>query len=214
MTVIRTLHGAGNDRALHRLACHPGVDAIEADVWLRDSTLEAHHERPLPGLPLLIGRNGLRRRRQPITLDELAGAVQDCSALLLDLRSWIGDPAPAVAHLLLGLESAPSIAVTCESWPTADRLRAWIPELRVSYSVRSERQLRRFIAGRIDGTIAECGIAVRHTLLPDAGTVEAAQRWTNHLAVWTVDDVDRAMALARWGVDEIASNQLIVLNHP
>jgi hypothetical protein len=55
-------------------------------------------------------------------------------------------------------------------------------------------------------------VAIRHSLLLDAPTVEALREHTPRIAAWTVDDVDRAIDLASWGVDEVVSNRLHVLN--
>lgn len=214
MPVTRVLHAAGNYRDLHPLALHPAVDAIEADTWVRFGELVAHHERPLGRLPLMVHPRGLRRAlTDPVQFGELVLAVQGCAALVLDLRSWLGDPAPDVARVLLGLRDRSHIAVTCESWKVADRLRAWLPGQRVAYTVRSERDLRRYLTGRVSGAIPEpAPVAVRHTLLHSPGEVESLRRRAGHVAVWTVDDVDRAIELAGWGIDEIVSNRLQVLN--
>lgn len=213
MPVTRVLHAAGNYRDLHPLAAHPAVDAIEADVWIRTGKMVAHHERPLGALPLMLRRRGLRPPiRNPVRLDELLEAVRGHASLVLDLRSWFGDPAPDAARALHALPDRGGIAVTCESWTVAGRLRAWVPDLRVAYSVRSERQLRTFISGRMDGTLPPAAVAVRHTLLRSEEEVASLRRHATGLAVWTVDTVDRAIELAGWGVDEIVSNHLTVLN--
>ena len=213
MPVTRVLHAAGNVRDLHPLAGHPAVDAIEADVWVRSGRIVAHHERPLGAIPLLLHRRGLRLGRgNPVRLDELLRAIEGGASLVLDLRSWFGDPAPDVARELLPITDRSHIFVTSESWAVADRLCAWLPELQVAYSVRSERQLRRFIAGRMDGSLQQMAVAVRHTLLRSPAEVESLLRHARRVSVWTVDDVDRAIELVGWGVDEIVSNHVHVLN--
>lgn len=213
MPVTRVLHAAGNYRNLHPLAAHPAVDAIEADIWIRTGAIVVHHERPLGVLPLMLQRRGLRPPlANPVRLEELLEAVRGHASLLLDLRSWFGDPAPDAARALHALADREAVSVTCESWTVADRLHAWVPDLRVAYSVRSERQLRAFIGGRLDGTLPEVAVAVRHTLLRSADEVASLRRHAAGVAVWTVDAVDRAIELAGWGVDEIVSNQLTVLN--
>ena len=213
MSITRVLHAAGNYRDLHPLAQHPAVDAIEADIWVRSGRLVAHHERPLGAVPLLLHAHGLRfARATPVRLDELLRAVEGCATLNLDLRSWFGDPAPDVARALLPLPDHSQLSVTCESWRVAERLRAWLPDLAVAYSLRSERQLRRYVSGCMDGSIAETPVAVRHTLLHSASEVQSLRGRAGRVAVWTVDDIDRAIELLGWGVDEIVSNHLQVLN--
>ena len=213
MSVTRVLHSAGNRRELHPLARHPAVDAIEADLWVRGGRLVAHHERPLGAIPLLLHRRGLSLSpRDPVGLDELLDVVRGHSALVLDLRSWFGDPSPDVARELLALPDRSHLSVSCEAWTVAARLRAWLPDLTVAYSLRSEQQLRRYIAGRIDGSIERTNVAVRHTLLHAASEVAALHLHAGRVAVWTVDDADRAIELVGWGVDEIVSGDLQVLN--
>jgi glycerophosphoryl diester phosphodiesterase len=213
MPVTRILHAAGNYRALHPLAEHPAVDAIEADVWVRSGRVVAHHERPLGAIPLMLHRRGLRPlRRNPVRLEELLEAVAGGASLVLDVRSWFGDPAPDVARELLAAPDRSHIFVTCESWGVADRLRAWLPDVHVAYSVRSERQLRTYVAGRLDGSTEVTGVAVRHTLLRSANEVESLRRLSGRVVAWTVDDVDRGLELVEWGLDGIVSNHLQVLN--
>ncbi len=212
MRVIRTLHAAGNGRHLHHLAKHPAVDAIEADVWLRGRRLVAHHERPLGKIPLAFDAGWLRFPvMHPVEFEELLAAVEGGATLVLDLRSWFADPAPEVASVLLRLPQIEHIVVTCEAWGVAERLRAWIPELRVAYSIRYERQLRQYIHGRMNGSISETSVVVRHSLLHHPGEVEALRRRSTLVGAWTVDDVERALELAEWGIDEITSNSLSVL---
>jgi hypothetical protein len=130
---------------------------------------------------------------------------------VLDLRSWVGDPAPDLVRILYPVRDRSHLIVTCESWSIADRLRAWLPRLRVAYSIRSEGQLRRYIQGRIDGALSETAVTVKHSLLRAPEEVESLLRWAGTVGVWTVDDVTRARELRDWGVHSITSNELAVL---
>lgn len=216
MTVTRILHGAGNARTgdldqLLALAQHPAVDAIEADVWVHNGALHAHHERPLGPLPLLVGPRGVRRRSNTLQLQTVLEAT-GTTGLVIDLRSWLGDPAPDLARALADEDVRARIRVTCEDWSIADRVRAWLPGVRVGYSVRTEAQLRAYLAGRDAGRLPETAVAVRHTLLHTADEVALLRERARRVNAWTVDDPDRALELASWGVDEITSNLLTVLN--
>ena len=204
-------------RDLLPLAAHPAVDAIEADVWVRGDRLVAHHDRPLGPLPFTIGRGGFHREtKDPVYLAEILEAVghrQPHTQLVLDLRSWIADPAPDLARALLRLPDRDHVVVSCEAWTNADRLRAWIPDLHVARSVRYEPQLRRYmLEANTTAAGATRPVAIRHTLLHSAEEVRAIRRHAGRVAVWTVDDVDRALDLAEWGVDAIVSNEITVLN--
>lgn len=209
MRTTRILHRAGNFQELLHLASHPAVDAIEADVWVRNGRLWAHHERPV-GRFLLNPRSVLGRHRVP--LEVILEAVQDRCEFIVDLRSWFGDPGPDLARTLaLQLDDFSHIHVTCEDWRIADQLREWLPGLQVAYSVRSAAQLRRYVDGVDGGTIRPTPVTVRHTLLdPDA--VRHLRARAGVVGAWTVDDVDRALELKSWGVDQVVSNYLVVLN--
>ena len=212
MPVTRILHRAGNISALLALARHPAVDAIEADVWVHGDVLLAHHERPLGPLPFVVGWNGFRRRGSALRLETILEATAGYADLIVDLRSWLGDPAPNLARAVSVEADRARIRVTCEDWRIADRVRAWAPGVRVGYSVRTEPQLRAYLAGREAGIIPETAVAVRHTLLHTADEVAVLRARARRVNAWTVDDVDRALELASWGVDEITSNHLTVLN--
>lgn len=208
----RILHRAGNFRELVAFLAHPAVDAIEADLWARSGRLLAHHPMAVPVLPLLIDRSGIYREPADwVQLADLLAETSGAGALVIDLKSRLADPAPDLAHALLPLPDRSHLIATCESWAVAERLRAWLPDLSVAYSVRSERQLRRYVAGRLAGTIARIPITVRHTLLHRPEEVRLLRAHAGFVGAWTVDDVRRARALAAWGVDAITSNDLAVL---
>lgn len=210
--LARILHGAGNFHELLAFLLHPSVDAIEADVWARNGHLLAHHPRPLPFLPLLFDRTGIYRHPPEwVRIDDLLRHVEGHGELVIDLKSWLSDPAPDLVRELEPLRNRSHLVVTCESWSVANRLRAWLPDLRIAYSVRSEGALRRYVRGRISGEILPMWVTVRHTLLHRPEEVEALRHWAGFVGAWTVDDEERALELCRWGVDAITSNDLAVL---
>src|SRR5690606_26683431 len=193
------LHGAGNFRDLLPLASHPAVDALEADVWVRGDRLVAHHDRPLGPLPLMVGPRGLRRRPAgPVRLDELLDAVDGYADLVVDLRSWFDDPASRLAHELMKVEERQHVAGTCEVWSRADRLREWLPDLRIGYSARNPGHFRRYLLERRSGRRARTSLAVRHSLLRSPEQIAALRREAGRVTAWTVDDVDRAVELVAW----------------
>lgn len=212
MSVTRILHRAGNFRDSLRYVTHPGVDAIEADIWVWNGHLVAHHDRPLGPLPFTFGWDGFHRRPREIHLDELLATVQGHAGLYIDLRSLFGDPAPELVREVARLEDRSHVKVTCESWSIADRLRVWMPSLRVAYSVRSEKQLARYLKERRAGVMPQTAVVVRHTLIESPADLEELRELSGEVGVWTIDDIDRAIELASWGVDELTSNNLTVLN--
>ncbi|MSQ31050.1 MAG: hypothetical protein EXR63_05470 [Dehalococcoidia bacterium] len=212
MAVTRILHAAGNLQATLALAEHPAIDAIEADLWVRAGHAYAQHARPLWPLPLAVSRRGVHTdARDGVTLANLLAAVHGRAELVIDLRSWLGDPAPDIAAALHRLPERSHVLITCEAWVIADRLRAWLPGVRVAYSVRSEGQLRRFVQGQIEGSLAPTAVMVRHTLLHSAAEVAGLRQWAPSVGAWTVDDPARAAELVAWGVDSLTSNSVGVL---
>ncbi len=213
MPVTRILHGAANHRDQLHLAAHPAVDVLEGDFWVRSGRAIAHHDRPLGPLPLLAGWRGLTRRpRDPVTLDELLAMLPDGVGLMLDLRSWFRDPAPDLAGVLAGIDDHSSIILSCERWELTDRMRGWLPSLPAAYSLKSPRHLERFIEGRRRGTLPPVQVSIRHSLLGGKQDIEQLHDLGARVSAWTVDDIDRALELAEWGVDAVISNRLQVLN--
>ena len=213
MPVTRILHGAANHRDQLHLAAHPAVDVLECDLWVRSGQAIAHHDRPLGPLPLLAGWQGVTRRpRDPVTLDELLALLADGAGLMLDLRYWFRDPAPDLAGVLAGIDDHSSIIVSCERWDLTDRMRGWLPTLPAAYSLKSPRQLQRFIEDRRRGTLPPVQVSIRHTLLTGKQDVAQLHDLGARVSAWTVDDIDRALELAEWGVDGLVSNRLQVLN--
>ena len=211
MAPIRILHRAGNFHDLLHLSEHPSVDALEADIWVMNGRLFAHHERPIGRF--LLGNRGLALGVDRVPLEVILEAVQGHSEFVIDLRSWFGDPAPDLARTLaLQLDDFSHIHVTCEAWRIADRLREWLPGLNVAYSIRSEKQLRRFIRDVDDKRIRPTPVTVRHTLLRSRRVVQELRARAGQVGAWTVDDVERGLELSTWDVDAIVSNQLTVLN--
>ena len=211
MRPTRVLHRAGNFHDLLHLAEHPAVDAIEADIWVMNGRLFAHHERPVGSL--FLHPRTLTGSVNRVPLEVILEAVQDRSEFVIDLRTWFGDPAPDLARVLaLQLDDFTHIQVTCESWAIADRLREWLPGIKVAYSIRKPAQFRRFIADVDSGTIRPTPVTVRHTLLRSPRLLEELRARAGRVGAWTVDDADRALELKAWGIDELVSNRLVVLN--
>ncbi len=213
MPLTRILHRAGNFHDLLHLASHPAVDAIEADVWVDDGNLYAHHERPLGRIPLLLKSTGFVGRGRRVPLEVILEAVAGKSEFIIDLRSWFGDPAPDLARVLATmLDDFTHIHVTCEAWLVADRLREWLPGIDVAYSIRSRRQLAGFIAQVDSGSRTPTPVTVRQSLIDTRTTLEALRARAGRVGAWTVDDVDRALELRSWGVDQLVSNRIAVLD--
>ena len=85
--------------------------------------------------------------------------------LILDVRSDGEDPAPEIARIVYPLHDRSRIVVACEDRSLMDRLRAWQPDLPVAHALSTEGALRRYIQGRINGSLPPMPVIVPEALL-------------------------------------------------
>lgn len=199
------------------LAVHPQVDAIEAPVT-------AVHGRVLDGAPAQPATRALRSlalrpwsRRDPrmhpmaeVDFSALTQAVGDHALLLIDLHGD-GDPAPLIAAALAPLPDRSHVQITCEHREIAERVRAWLPDTRVSLRISSERGLRAYIEAHIRQQAPPLPVGIHHTLLHSALELQALRQHAPYVRAWGVTEPERARTLATWGVEAIASPALAVL---
>ncbi len=216
MSLVRTLQRRGDLSTLTALVGHPTVDAISVEVEVRNARVVTASGRRRPRLPLprfasdRIGRSGERT-----ALDELVRVVFAASAetgLVLELGPSWADPAPDVAQRLLELPDHHGLTVSCDSWAVAERLRAWLPDLAVAYSIRQASALERFIDRSTSRGTEGISVSVREELIRSPADVRSLAAAAGSVAAWAVDDPDRGLDLAAWGIDAIGSNHLAVLN--
>ena len=210
MAVTRILHApAGDPGAALRYAGHPAVDAVEVDTWVRRQQPTVMPARRL------LGRVPLPARRLPDgaepTLVDLLQVLEGRGDLVIALQPEGGDPAADVARALHRVPHHSTVRARCSEWEVADRLQAWLPEARVAYTVRTERELRRYITERMAGARDERPLFVHHSLLHSPQEVEAVRAWAGWVGAFAVDDTARARDLAVWRVDALSSSYLTVL---
>ena len=80
------------------------------------------------------------------------------------------------------------------------------------YAASRRKNFAHALAARDAARLPQTSVAIRHTLLHSPDEVALLRARAGWVGAWTVDDADRALDLARWGVDEITSNDLTVLN--
>lgn len=214
MPVTRILHRAGDHTELHRLAGHPAVDAIALDAWVRGRHVTVQPgRRPGPG-GLLAGipRLGSRRAHAGADLEPVLAAIEGRAGVLLHVHGHSGDPAAEVARELVPWTERLSVRVTSDAWEVADRLREWLPTVEVAYAIDSESRLLWYLDARDRGLLRETPLTVQHTLIHTPDEVEVLRRRAGRVSVGIVDDIDRAIELAEWGVDEVESSHVVVLN--
>lgn len=209
--VLRILQGAGNFRDTLLLARHEVVDGISADLWVRDGEAFVHHARRLGPLRFTVSRAGVRRyERDRIAVEDVMRAAEG-RLLLLDVRTEGGDPAPEIARIVYPLHDRSRIVVACEDRGLMDRLRAWQPDLPVAHALPTEGALRRYIQGRINGSLPAMPVLVPETLLHTRLELESLSTHAASVGVRNVRTPARATELATWGADLLMGATLEVL---
>ncbi len=212
MPVTRILHRARSPAELERLVRHPAVDAVAVDARVRDGCVLVHSGRPLGPLPVSIGLGGLRRIPSAASLAPVLAAVEGHAGLDVFLRSGSGDAAADLARELMPSVDRVEVRVTCDAWEVADRLREWLPGAELAYAIRSEAQLLWYLDARDRGLLRETPVMIDHRLLHTSDEVEVIHRRAGRVTAGTTQDIDRAIELAEWGVDAVASDHVVVLN--
>ena len=198
-------HAAGNAPATVRLAVAGEADFIEVDLWVHRGRFEARHERRLPfALPVLFDNWYLRLApRKRFGLSDLLREVSGRCGVFLDLKNG-GEDAAALVRLALDAASLPvRLVASSQSWATLRELRRLCPDVAVFFSVDVSAKLE-LLRSVVDHDRSADGVSCRHTLLSPPLVAEFQGRGLQVVA-WTVDDPQRAVELARWGVDGIAT---------
>ncbi|MFQ5879648.1 MAG: glycerophosphodiester phosphodiesterase [Dehalococcoidia bacterium] len=228
---VTIAHAFGNRLDRLALALAAPVDMVEADVWFHRGRLVVRHERQLGPLPLLfdakpartavtglgapalsVGRWYVRLAPAPLALSQVAAQANGRKELMLDLKGRASGVRPAFATALVRFlddqRLTRRVVVCSDDWELLRLVQALAPDLRVSYSAKSLRQLERI--WRAEDTLPLRAVCVRHGLL-DEGLVGRLKERRTKVFTWTVDELERARQLQRWGVDGIISNDLALL---
>ena len=136
--------------------------------------------------------------------------------LILDVRSEGGDPAPEIARIVYPLHDRSRIVVACEERSLMDRLRAWQPDLPVAHALPTEGALRRYIQGRINGSLPPMPVIVPEALLHTphelaslGARVALVGRKPEKLAV-VKGEIEAAQAPVRHGADAKGRVQVLL----
>ncbi len=200
-----------NTVAAFRLARELGADMVELDVRrTADGTLAVHHDPVLPdGRPLV----GLARGELPGTVPDLAGAVEACEGMgvNIEIKNWPDDPdfdpaerlAEAVAEFVSRHRLHGRAVVSSFHLPTIDRVRSLDPAIPTAWLVVGFGDVTDGLA-----TLVGHGHRILHPH-HRAVTEELLERCRDEgvrVNTWTLDDPDRMRELARWGIDGICTN--------
>lgn len=199
-------HRGGNTSRQLRDALEYLADHIEVDLWVEDGHFEARHDRLLRPLPLLW-RGGLRfalAPKRPFGLAELLGETGDSTGVFLDMKNGGQAAGRLLRKSIDAAGSVPRIAASSQLWSVLRAIAQHAPEVDLFYSIDVRAKLDLFLSVSHRDTRPR-GVSCRHTLLNEA-LVRAFHERGYLVVAWTVDDGDRAMDLARWGVDGITTN--------
>ena len=200
-------HQGGNTPRKVRDALSHLADHLEVDLWVEDGGFEARHDKLLRPLPVLWG--GLYRfswaPKKPFGLAELLAETGSDAGIFLDLKNG-GTAAGALLRESIDAagDPAPRIAASSQLWSVLRGISAAAPEVALFYSIDVRAKLDLFLSVSERDTRPR-GISCKHTLITP-GLVRRLHERGYLVVAWTVDDADRAMELARWGVDGITTN--------
>lgn len=199
-------HQGGNTRRQLRDALTHLADHLEVDLWVEDGRFEARHDRLLRPLPLLWG--GMWRFRwapkHSFGLAELLRDTADDIGIFLDLKNGGTTAGRLVRRAIDRAGYAPRVAASSQLWSVLRGIAEAAPEVDLYYSIDSMAKLDLFlsVAHRDE---RPRGVSCKHTFITEP-IVRTLHERGFLVVAWTVDDGDRAMQLAEWGVDAVTTN--------
>lgn len=200
-------HGAGNARALVTAATEEGADFLEVDLWFHNGRFEARHERAAYPIPLLFEKWYLRwAPRKQFGLTELLDAAAGRVRVFLDMKSGGEESARLIRRAIDDAHVAPRLVASAQQWRFLRALRDIVPEVETFYSIDVQAKLDLFLSVH-DRDRQPRGVSCRHTLL-SAEVVQRLHERGLWVVAWTVDEVERAQALAAWGVDAVTTHRV------
>ncbi|MGH2609495.1 MAG: glycerophosphodiester phosphodiesterase, partial [Tepidiformaceae bacterium] len=136
---------------------------------------------------------------------ELLAETGDKAGILLDMKNG---GAAAGRLLRKSIDAAgtpaPRIAASSQLWSVLRGIAEAAPEVDLFYSIDVRAKFDLFLSVA-EADTRPTGVSCKHTLLTEERIRMLHDRGFLVVA-WTVDDADRAMELARWGVDGITTN--------
>ena len=187
-----------------------GADAVELDARrTADGRVVVHHDAQLPDGRLIVE---LAAADLPAHIPSLAEALDACEGMVvnIEIKNWPDDPdfdptervAEQVVELVLATGRRDTVLVSSFHLATVDRVRDLDDGLATA-----------FLHIRIDGPTAlakavEHGHGALHPWDPhvSADLITRAHDLGVRVNTWTVDDPDRMLELAAWGIDGIVTN--------
>jgi len=198
----------GNTLAAFRAAATLGADCVELDVRpTADGHLAVHHDAELPD-----GRSiaSLTSSALPAWVPSLDASLDACAGMGVNIEVKADCPAAARHGLItatiatLRERADPDrFLVTSFSWELVDRVRELAPELATGLVVPRHRSVPDPVAAATAG--GHRVVNPWHSLIDEQLVVRAHAEGV-HVNAWTVDDLERIVALDTMGVDAVITN--------
>jgi glycerophosphoryl diester phosphodiesterase len=176
------------------------------DLWVENGRFEARHGRRVSPLPVLW-RGGFGfgwAPKRPFGLAELLAETTDSTGIFLDMKNGGQAAGRLVRRSIDAAGTAPRMAASSQIWSVLRDIAVHAPEVDIYYSIDVRAKLDLFLSV-VQRDAPPRGVSCRHNLLTEP-LVRALHDSGYLVVAWTVDDGDRAMELARWGVDGITTN--------
>ncbi len=200
-------HTGGNSPRLAAAAIEAEADFLEVDLWVHAKRFEARHERALYPLPFLFEKWYLRwAPRKPFGLAELLAANAGRTGIFLDLKNGGETAARLVREAIDRAGAGVRVAASAQHWSILRAVNRISPEVDSFYSIDVAAKLDLFLS-ITDRDRQPRGISCRHELL-SATVVQRLHDRGLMVVAWTVDEIERAVALAAWGVDGITTHRV------
>lgn len=202
-------HRGGNSRHQIRDALAHLADYLEVDLWVDRGQFEARHEASLRPLPFLWG--GIwrpwylkRMHERPFGLAELIRDARDEIGIFLDLKNGGKTAGRLIRSAIDEAHYTPRMAASSQRWSVLRGIAETAPEVDLYYSIDAIPKLDLFLSVS-ERDLRPRGVSCKHKFITEPLVRQLHDRGLLVIA-WTVDDGDRAMQLAEWGVDGITTN--------
>lgn len=196
--VLLIAHNAGNDEVSTRRASSHAAAGIEVDVRLVAGVLYATHSPPSGLVPL--------RAWQAPRLSEAWGYTTGADVLKFDLKTTGAGTLEALVRFLDVRSTDRQIIVVGSDLEALVWLDQSLPETLQFLSIKTGIDVDELIdrGTRLDGID---GISVPHWTLTQERVI-ALEQLGYLIDAWTVNDFDRLIELATWGVDAMTTDNL------
>jgi glycerophosphoryl diester phosphodiesterase len=199
-------HRGGNSEGRAEEALHRGADLLEVDLWSHRRRLEARHERRILHTPVLYERWYLGwSARNGFTLPDLLQLTAGKAGVLLDFKNRHHAP-ELIREAFRSVGESATVAASSQLWHVLRTVHEVNPRVELFYSIDVRSQLDLFLSV-VERDARPTGVSCNHRHLDEALANRFRQLGLAVIA-WTVDDPERAVQLAGWGVDAITTNRV------